>query len=32
LFAQVSPADDIFRRALQKYFEGIPDRLTLDRL
>ena len=32
LFAQVSNDDDIFQRALDKYFEGIPDRLTLDRL
>lgn len=32
LFAQVSRDDDIFHRALQKYFEGVPDRLTLDRL
>jgi uncharacterized protein (DUF1810 family) len=32
LFAQVSRDDDIFHRALQKYFEGGPDRLTLDRL
>lgn len=32
LFAQVSPDDDIFLRALQKYFGGVPDRLTLDRL
>jgi uncharacterized protein (DUF1810 family) len=32
LFAQVSPDDDIFQRALQKYFAGVPDRLTLDRL
>ena len=32
LFAQVSPADDIFQRALQKYFAGIPDQLTLYRL
>jgi uncharacterized protein (DUF1810 family) len=32
LFAQVSPADDIFERALKKYFDGVPDRLTLDRL
>jgi uncharacterized protein (DUF1810 family) len=32
LFAQVSRDDDIFYRALQKYFEGAPDRLTLDRL
>ena len=32
LFAQVSPDDDIFQRALKKYFAGVPDRLTLDRL
>jgi uncharacterized protein (DUF1810 family) len=32
LFAEVSPEDDIFVKALQKYFRGIPDRLTLDRL
>jgi uncharacterized protein (DUF1810 family) len=32
LFAQVSPEDDIFQRALQKYFSGVLDRLTLDRL
>lgn len=32
LFAQVSPDDDIFQRALQKYFAGVPDQLTLDRL
>ena len=32
LFAQVSPDDDIFQRALQKYFGGSPDRLTLERL
>lgn len=32
LFAQVSTDDDIFLRALQKYFAGVPDRLTLDRL
>ena len=31
LFAEVSP-DDIFQRALQKYFDGDPDQLTLDRL
>lgn len=30
LFAQVSPEDDIFQRALQKYFCGIPDCRTLD--
>ena len=32
LFAQVSPDDDIFEKALQKYFRGVPDQLTLDRL
>lgn len=32
LFAQVSGDDDICERALQKYFDGIPDSLTLDRL
>ena len=32
LFAQVSPDDDIFVKALQKYFGGKPDQLTLDRL
>ncbi len=32
LFAQVSPNDDIFEKALLKYFAGIPDKLTLDRL
>ena len=32
LFAHVSPEDEIFLRALDKYFGGAPDRLTLDRL
>lgn len=32
LFAKVSTGDDIFVRALEKYFGGAPDRLTLDRL
>jgi uncharacterized protein (DUF1810 family) len=32
LFAQVSPDDDIFARALQQYFAGAPDQLTLARL
>ena len=32
LFARVSPDDDIFARALQQYFAGAPDQLTLDRL
>jgi uncharacterized protein (DUF1810 family) len=31
LFAHVS-TEDIFQRALDKYFDGVPDRLTLDRL
>jgi uncharacterized protein (DUF1810 family) len=32
LFAQVSPDDGIFQKALQKYFQGVPDRLTLERM
>lgn len=32
LFAEASPSDDIFERALQKYFQGVPDKLTLERL
>lgn len=32
LFAQVSPDGDIFERALQKYFGGEPDSLTLARM
>ena len=32
LFAQVAPESEIFAAALQKYFGGQPDRLTLDRL
>ena len=32
LFAQVAPAGNVFAEALQKYFAGLPDRLTLDRL
>jgi len=32
LFAQVSADDDIFIRALQQYFGGGEDQLTLDRL
>ena len=31
LFEQVAP-DEIFQLALQKYFGGVPDRLTLERL
>jgi uncharacterized protein (DUF1810 family) len=32
LYAQVSQGDETFNRALQKYFDGIPDQLTLQRL
>lgn len=37
LFAQIAPDDvfpdgDVFARALEKYFDGVPDQLTLDRL
>jgi uncharacterized protein (DUF1810 family) len=32
LYAQVSPDDDIFVKALQKYFAAEPDRLTLNYL
>jgi uncharacterized protein (DUF1810 family) len=32
LFAKAARSDDIFERALQKYFDGMPDRLTLERL
>jgi uncharacterized protein (DUF1810 family) len=32
LFAQITPENDIFAAALQKYFGGQPDKLTLDRL
>ena len=32
LFAKAARSDDIFERALQKYFDGVPDRLTLERL
>lgn len=32
LFARITSADEIFRRALDKYFDGQPDRLTVDRL
>ena len=32
LFAQACRDDNIFHRALQKYFEGVSDQLTLDRL
>lgn len=29
LFAQVTPENDVFAAALQKYFDGQPDQLTL---
>jgi uncharacterized protein (DUF1810 family) len=32
LFAKAAANGDTFERALQKYFDGVPDRLTLDRL
>ena len=32
LFAEVSPNDDLFEKTLQKYFNGVPDPLTIERL
>lgn len=32
LFAKVSSDGDIFETALQTYFNGVPDKITLDRL
>lgn len=32
LFANVAPQDQVFKQALQKYFDGEPDRLTLQLL
>jgi len=32
LFAHVAPGNRVFREALEKYFGGEPDRLTLERL
>ena len=32
LFAQVSPENNVFERALQKYFNGVLDQLTIERL
>lgn len=32
LFANVAPQDQIFKHALEKYFDGEPDRLTLQLL
>jgi uncharacterized protein (DUF1810 family) len=32
LFAEVTPANNVFKEALQKYFGGEPDLFTLERL
>ncbi|MBX3605198.1 MAG: DUF1810 domain-containing protein [Piscinibacter sp.] len=32
LFAQVAPGDPLFRRALERYFDGLPDARTLELL
>ena len=32
LFANVTPENEIFKNALQKYFDGEPDNLTLERM
>ena len=32
LFSSVTPDNQIFKNALQKYFAGEPDHLTLERL
>ncbi len=32
LFSRATPDDQIFNEALRKYFRGIPDQATLDRL
>ena len=32
LFAEASSEDDVFAKALEKYFKGVPDRLTLEKL
>ncbi len=32
LFAAVAPDQPVFREALDRFFDGVPDRLTLDRL
>lgn len=32
LFARAAPGNQIFNEALQKYFAGVPDQATLDRL
>jgi uncharacterized protein (DUF1810 family) len=32
LFAKVAPHDEVFVNALRKYFGGVPDQVTLDRI
>ena len=32
LFAQAAPDEPLFRRALERYFAGMPDQATLERL
>ena len=32
LFAKAGPDEEVFRNVLQKYFDGVEDRLTLERL
>ena len=32
LFMAAAPGEPTFRRALDRFFDGVPDRLTLDRL
>ena len=32
LFANATTENNVFQDALQKYFDGVPDRLTLERL
>lgn len=32
LFAKATPENKVFQDALEKYFEGQPDHLTIDRL
>ena len=32
LFAAVAPDEPLFRQALNRFFDGVPDRLTLERL
>jgi uncharacterized protein (DUF1810 family) len=32
LFSQVASGENVFQAALEKYFEGVPDDLTLSRI